>query len=210
MNVLPESRRARLILGVLTAVLLLAIGAAGSYLVQSYSRPGDSSADAGFARDMITHHDQAVEMAMWAYQKSDDYEIQQLGYDIATTQQAQVGIMQTWLSDWDLTPTSTAPHMSWMPAGERTLQPSGLMPGMASDAQLTQLHAATGKAFNVLFCQLMLRHHLGGVHMAQEGVALSTQSQVKVLAQQMVNTQQLEITTLENKLKSLGAQPLGS
>jgi hypothetical protein len=44
------SRRARLSLGVLAAVLLLVTGTAIGYLIPTLTNPGDDSIDAGFAR----------------------------------------------------------------------------------------------------------------------------------------------------------------
>ena len=55
------------------------------------------SADAGFARDMTDHHAQAVEMALIAYQRTEDEAVRLLAYDIATSQQAQIGMMAGWL-----------------------------------------------------------------------------------------------------------------
>ena len=192
----------------LAAVLLIAVGAAGGYLYQNSRLPGDNSADAGFARDMSVHHAQAVEMGMYAFQISKDSEIQILGYDIATTQQYQIGEMNVWLQDWGLSSTPSKGRMSWMTEGTKALQSNGLMPGMATTDQLTKLKSLSGKDFDIMFCQLMLRHHLGGVHMAEEALQLVKTKEVKTLAQQIQQSQQLEITTLTAKLKSLGAQPL--
>jgi uncharacterized protein (DUF305 family) len=205
---LPQSRSARLTLGVLAAVVLLAVGVAGGYLFQNSRLPGDNSAEAGFARDMSVHHAQAVEMGMYAFQKSNDSEIQILGYDIATTQQYQIGVMNTWLQDWGLTTQPPKGRMSWMTEGTKALQSNGLMPGMATDDELTKLKSLSGKDFDTLFCQLMLRHHLGGVHMADEALQQVHTQTVRTLAQQIQQSQQLEITTLTAKLKTLGAQPL--
>ena len=192
----------------LAALLLIAVGSAGGYLYQSSRLPGDNSADAGFARDMSLHHAQAVEMGMYAFQKSQDSEIQILGYDIATTQQYQIGEMNAWLQDWGLSTTPPKGRMSWMTEGTKALQANGLMPGMATADDLTKLKSLSGKDFDILFCQLMLRHHLGGVHMADEALKLVTTQEVKTLAQQIQQGQELEITTLTAKLKTLGAQPL--
>ncbi len=62
----------------------------------------------------------------------------------------------------------------------------------------------------MLFCQLMLRHHLGGIHMAEAIISLSHDAQVVDLAKQMKNAQQLEITNMQRLLAGFGAQPLPS
>ena len=210
-DVAPRSpRRFYLVLGAFAAVLILAAGYALGYLVPMLTRPGDNSADAGFARDMSVHHAQAVEMGMYAFRISADQEIQILGYDIATTQQYQIGVMQGWLDQWHLSYSSSSPRMAWMTDGKSALLPDGRMPGMATTDELNKLKAATGKQFDVLFCQLMLRHHLGGVHMADEAITLAKDSQVRTMAEQIKLAQQKEITQLTAKLKELGAQPLSS
>lgn len=204
----PPRRRA-LILGALVAVFALVIGYLGGMLQPRLSVPGDDSPEAGFARDMSVHHAQAVEMAMIAWQKSKDPTIQEMAYNIATGQQAQIGIMQTWLVDWNLLPTGTRPRMAWMP-DHTPLLPDGRMPGMASDAELAQLHSLTGTPFDVLFCQLMLRHHLGGIHMVEGLLQVSHDKQVTDLASQMKNAQQNDVTNLRDLLTQLHAQPLPS
>lgn len=201
-------RRRALIIGALVAVFALLIGFGAGVVTPSLRTPGDNSAEAGFARDMSTHHAQAVSMAMTAYPKVTDPEVRQLAYDIALTQQGQIGVMQTWLKDWHLQPTGTRPKMAWMPDGAQELTPDGLMPGMATDAQLTQLDSATGKQADILFCQLMLRHHLGGIHMIDELLQLSHNQDVRDLAQTMKNNQQGEVVQFQSLLTQFGAQPL--
>ncbi|GIH11837.1 DUF305 domain-containing protein [Rugosimonospora africana] len=203
-------RRRATAIGALVAVFALLIGFGAGWLTPSLRAPGDNSPEAGFARDMSTHHAQAVTMAMTVYPRATDTEVRQLAYDIALTQQSQIGIMQTWLKDWHLQPTGTRPKMAWMPNGARELTPDGLMPGMATDAQLQELDAAKGKQVDILFCQLMLRHHLGGIHMIDELLQLSHDQDVRDLAQGMKNNQQGEVVQFQTILSRLGAQPLSS
>jgi uncharacterized protein (DUF305 family) len=204
-----DPRRRALLLGALAAVVALLIGYGAGLLTPSLRAPGDNSAEAGFARDMSTHHAQAVEMGMVAYQKATNDEVRQLGYNIALTQQAQIGIMKTWLQDWHLEPTGSRPKMAWMPEGSQALT-DGLMPGMATDAQMAQLHNATGKDVDILFCQLMLGHHLGGIHMVDGLLQESHNDTVRQLSQTMKLNQQGEVATLQGLLTQLGAKPLGS
>jgi uncharacterized protein (DUF305 family) len=204
------SRRARLTLGVLAAVLLLVTGTAIGYLIPTLSTPGDDSIDAGFARDMSVHHAQAVEMGMFAYRLGSSDDIRQLGYDIAASQQWQIGQMQTWLTQWHLSPTSSSRAMAWMPKGMNTLQSDGRMPGMASPDELKKLKSSTGKDFDTQWCQLMLRHHLGGIHMAEVAAKDASSSAVRDAAAKMQAAQSYDIAQLTEKLKDLGAQPLSS
>lgn len=202
--------RARLTLGVLAAVLLLAVGVSVGYLIPTLNAPGEDSVDAGFARDMSVHHTQAVEMAMFAYRLGSTDDIRTLGYDMATSQQWQIGQMQTWLTHWHLSPNTDKAPMAWMPDGTNTLQPDGRMPGMASNDELKKLKSATGKDFDTLWCQLMLRHHLGGIHMSETAADKASTPEVRDAAEKIRVSQQYDITALTEKLKDLGAQPLPS
>ncbi|MBX7265427.1 DUF305 domain-containing protein [Micromonospora sp. Llam7] len=178
----------------LTALLLLGAGWTAATLTTDRT-PGEESAEAGFARDMSRHHAQAVEMAMLAYAKGQDPAIRQIGYDMALTQQAQIGHMQRWLQEWELLPTGSRPAMEWMPDGVRVDQ-DGLMPGMATREEITQLHEAQGAEVDRLFIRLMIDHHLGGVHMADGLLKVSDRPEVVRLAQASKQAQQKEINEL--------------
>ena len=97
------------------------------------------SAEAGFARDMTTHHAQAVEMGLIAFDQGTDGEVRQIGGDIATGQQGEIGMMQTWLRAWGLDPTGSEPRMAWMPGGTEMVK-NGLMPGMATPEQMEHFY----------------------------------------------------------------------
>lgn len=183
----------------------LLLGYAAGLLTPGITRPGDVSAEAGFARDMSTHHAQAVEMAMLAHEKASDPDVRQFAADISLTQQAQIGMMRTWLQEWQLDPTGSQPRMAWMPDGSAAMRPDGLMPGMATDAEREQLRQATGRDFDVLFLKLMRTHHLGGIHMAEGVLDLSDDGQVRDLAQKMVDGQKKEIDGIQALLTELGA-----
>jgi uncharacterized protein (DUF305 family) len=202
-------RRRALVYGALAVVVALAIGYGAGALLPSLRTPGDGSVEAGFARDMSTHHAQAVEMSMIAYPKATDTEVKTSAYNIALGQQAEIGVMQTWLKDWHLLPTGTRPKMAWMPDGERTLT-NGLMPGMATDAEMAQLTKASGKQLDILYCQLMLRHHLGGIHMIDGLLQETHDAQVRDVAMTMKRNQQAEIDVFRQTLTQLGARPLGT
>jgi uncharacterized protein (DUF305 family) len=164
--------------------------------------PGDDSADAGFLRDMSTHHAQAVEMAMIVHEKATDPQIVYLATDIALTQHGQIGYMQAWLRDWHLSPTSSRPPMAWMPDSAGSVV-NGLMPGMATPEQMAALRKATGKDLDIQFLTLMRAHHLGGIHMAQEAVKLAHNDDVTWLAGTMVTAQQGEINLIDSMLTKI-------
>jgi uncharacterized protein (DUF305 family) len=198
------ARRPRFGLGVLAGVLVfgLIVGLAVGFLGPRLRTPGDDSAEAGFLRDMSTHHAQAVEMSMIAHANSTNQAVVTLAGDIALTQHGQINYMQAWLRDWHLSPTSSQAPMAWMPDSAGSVV-NGLMPGMATPEQLAALRNATGNQLDVQYLTLMRQHHLGGIHMAQEILKLSHNDDVTWLAHTMVTSQQGEITLIDNMLKQL-------
>ncbi len=65
-----------------------------------------------------------------------------------------------------------------------------------------------GKALDVYFLQLMIRHHEGGLPMAQYAAQNAADSYVRDLASRMVTAQSAEVVTMEQMLRERGAQPL--
>ncbi|MEU1810144.1 DUF305 domain-containing protein [Micromonospora aurantiaca (nom. illeg.)] len=187
-------------------VVGLLLGYAGGLLTPALTRPGANSAEAGFARDMTTHHNQAVAMGLLAFSQGQDPEVRQVGVDIATGQQGEIGTMQTWLRSWKLDPTGDRAPMAWMPDGGGLVK-NGLMPGMATPEEMAKLRAASGREFDVLFLQMMIRHHIGGVHMIDGILDEGHDDDVLAVAQIMKNTQQNDLTNLNAALKRLGGTP---
>jgi uncharacterized protein (DUF305 family) len=196
---------------VLVAVLVVAALAVAGRLIgnndSGSSVPSESSVDAGFARDMSTHHTQAVDMAGYTRDNTGDPSIKILARDIETQQYFQIGEMQGWLDNWGLSRTSTLATMSWM-AGHSHLESDGLMPGMATPAQMDELETLTGKPLDIYFLQLMIHHHQGGLPMAQYAAEHATEPYVRNLAQKMAQAQSNEIVQMEQMLRQLGGTPL--
>jgi uncharacterized protein (DUF305 family) len=219
----PAPRARRGLTAVLVAVIAVGLVVLGGGLAVALGigrtdTPGTDSVDAGFARDMSTHHVQAVEMANLAQTHSSDPQVQQLAFDIASTQNNQVGRMRGWLSLWGLPLSGDDGVMAWMGEGGHAMHDMGAMqkaeqrgvpmPGMASESDLTQLRSLTGTPFDVLFLQLMIRHHQGGTAMAEYGAAHAQEPAVRNLAQTIDETQTAEVTTMEQMLRAKGGAPL--
>jgi uncharacterized protein (DUF305 family) len=208
----PDVARRLAVLAAGLVVVALSVGA-GLLIGSRVGTPRDDSAEAGFARDMATHHAQAVEMSFVARDKSSDHELRTLASDIIVTQSTQRGIFMGWLQQWGLSQASASPRMAWMP-GHSHMAPATdgvvLMHGMASDAERRRLNDANGVAAEILFLQLMIRHHEGGIVMARAVMALSDRRELLQLAKGIDDGQRAEIAEMRNMLSARGAQPLAS
>lgn len=215
----------RLIAGmVLGATLVAAAGFASGFLAAPVTvMPDSTSAEAGFARDMQTHHIQAVEMSMVLLDRTEDPEMRRLAEDIATGQQQQAGQMYAWLNVWGLPQAAPEPSMTWMtrptlkgatqhggentggmemPGGMTTggMTTGGLMPGMATPEQLAELRSLSGVPAERLYLELMIAHHTAGVEMAQAIIDRSDNRAVTTLARGMIAVQQSEIDYMNDLL----------
>jgi uncharacterized protein (DUF305 family) len=186
-----------LILGL--AVLVLAIMAVTA--MESGRPPGDTSLEAGFARDMMVHHDQAVTMAMMIRDRTDDPVLRSIATDMVLTQQNQIGQMFGWLNVWGLPATGTQPAMTWM--GHPT---TGLMPGMATPQQIADLASLSGTEADIAFLKLMIPHHQAAIPMAQFALDHSDVPAVRDLARQILAAQEIEIANMQTMLDAKEAE----
>jgi uncharacterized protein (DUF305 family) len=175
----------------LAIVAVLAAGAALAMLFASQP-PGNDSAEAGFARDMIVHHGQAVQMAEIVRDKTNRDDMRLLAADISLTQQGQIGIMQGWLQVWGLPITGEKPAMMWM--GHPT---DGPMPGMATPEEIDQLSKLPPDRADVLFLRLMIPHHEAAIPMAQAVLKRTDEPEVKQLANSIIASQKAEIWNMK-------------
>ncbi|MPY80157.1 MAG: DUF305 domain-containing protein [Actinophytocola sp.] len=203
---------------------LLLIGATIGLLIGRSEAPAEPPAatpgqvDIGFSQDMAVHHLQAVTMGHLAQERSNDPEISRMGYDIAATQQGQVGWMQGWLALWNAPEQAPGELMTWMSHGgsghmdgSRSGSHGGsdaAMPGMATSEEMSKLQSLSGEKFNVYFLQLMLRHHQGGAPMAEYAAEHANVPAVRALARSMLESQGAEIMLMKKMLKARGAEPL--
>lgn len=219
----PSARRVLVLVAATLAVLL--VGAAGGMLltlsqVGSDAPPSAASVDVGFAQDMRVHHLQAVTMAGIERDRTTDPVMLGIAFDIESTQLAQASEMSGWLTGWGR-PSLPAPgegHMGWMAesgthehsdgAGGSTTGAVARMPGMATTEEINQLRKLSGRELDVLFLQLMLRHHQGGLEMAQYAAEHGREAYVRNLAEKIVASQENEVALMTRYLAQRGSQPL--
>ncbi|MGI8416019.1 MAG: DUF305 domain-containing protein [Nakamurella sp.] len=225
----------------LATIAVLLVGSLVGYAIRGSSDRTQSSAvsavptvdsvDAGFSRDMITHHAQGVLMANYEEADSEDAEVRLLAYDINATQLTQVGEMQGWLSLWQLPQQVPGPRMAWMGgsspmAGMQMTTSVGsstselvtgtaddsrheaVMPGMATSGEMDRLKSLRGKESDIYFLQLMIRHHEGGEAMMLYAEKYAGNPIVANFAAKMIESQTSEVSVMTQMLAERGAKPL--
>jgi uncharacterized protein (DUF305 family) len=172
------------------------IGGAGS------GRPPSSAVDEGFLVDMSDHHDQAIQMSLCTVDRATEATVRHFAAEVLVFQSNDIGLMQAWLADREVTRPDTLdrPAMAWM--GMAT--PASSMPGMATDAQLKELCTATGRDVDRLFLQLMREHHKGGIHMADDAKDRAADPVLRAFAAKMATNQTVEVNEYTQTLVRLG------
>lgn len=166
-----------------------------------------------FVQDMVAHHEQALIMTQQLDPGTDPV-VTRLAQQIRDGQNAELGTMLGWLRLSGVTPTNPEP-MAWMQGpraavghGHHETSDAGTpdpMPGMATRTELDALAAARGRDAAVLFLQLMQRHHVGGVTMAQAAEQRLPDGPVRQTAREMITEQSQEAGTMALMLSQLDA-----
>jgi uncharacterized protein (DUF305 family) len=76
----------------------------------------------------------------------------------------------------------------------------GMMPGMATDEEIEALKTLPVDQMNIQFLTLMIRHHQGGVWMAESAVKRAKTDQVVDFANAIVASQNAEISQMQQML----------
>jgi uncharacterized protein (DUF305 family) len=146
-----------------------------------------SDAEVRFLRDMIVHHQQAIEMARLGPERAAALDVKRIADRIAASQAPEIEAMNTWLR------THGQPTVDPAHAGHESHDG---MPGMATPAQLDALRAATGTAFDALFLQLMITHHEGALTMAGDIQLKGKDPRIQEIADEVIAVQSAEINRM--------------
>ena len=115
-----------------------------------------TASDAQFMRDMIPHHQQALEMSRLAPDRTNSPALLEIAGKIEAAQGDEIAFMEQWL-------TSRGESVDRSPAhGDHHT-----MKGMATEAQMAALAVASGVAFDRQFLSLMIAHHEGAIEMVE-------------------------------------------
>lgn len=179
------------------ALLLALVAGCGAAPAKAPAVAAPNAVAVGFCQDMSVHHDQAILMSQLALTHGTPA-IRAIALSILSSQAEDVGAMRGWLRLWGK-PVIDPHPMAWMMGSSMLSMPgmtmpspgslgasSSWMPGMATPLEMVKLSQRTGKAFDILFLQLMIRHHLAGIEMARAAVAGKATQPVVDGAEQMV------------------------
>nr|WP_024126988.1 DUF305 domain-containing protein [Streptomyces sp. F8]AHE39709.1 Putative lipoprotein [Streptomyces sp. F8] len=149
-----------------------------------------NAADIAFAKGMIPHHRQAVQMADLAPSRAESAEVKKLADEIKKAQDPEIKTLSGWLTSWG----------EQVPAEGATGHSAHGMAGMMTPEEMDNLKKASGKAFDTAFMQLMIKHHEGAVAMAKTEKADGSFPDAKTMADAIITSQTAEITRMNDLL----------
>ena len=196
--------------------------------LQVPERPRYTEADVGFMQNMIHHHEQALIMSRMAPERTSRADLLMLANRIERSQTDEILLMARWLELRDeAVPALTVDlgergrragldshghhgvhdrghqpdqHHAHGPTHDHASIP---MAGMLTEAQLAELAAARGEAFDALFLEFMIQHHEGALLMVDElfqSPGSARDSDIFHFASDVANDQQGEIARMRGML----------
>lgn len=149
-----------------------------------------NAADVAFAKGMIPHHRQAVQMADLAPSRAGSAEVKQLAEEIKKAQDPEIRTLSGWLTSWgEQVPAEGAMDHSAHGAG-----------GMMTAEEMDQLQKSSGQAFDTAFMRLMIKHHEGAVAMARSEKSDGAFPDAKTMADAIITSQTAEIEKMNRLL----------
>jgi uncharacterized protein (DUF305 family) len=190
---------------VLVVALCFLSGVIGFWLNDS-SSDSFSKVDIGFLTDMETHHNGAINMSFDYLDRSHDPVVKHFAQEIISSQSQELAAMNSYLNEAGGAKVAGdgTVAMAWM---GHPVRPAD-MPGMPTEAELAQLDQSSGLAADDLFTHLMIRHHAGGIAMAEYAAAHGEHPGVRKLAATMANVQRTEINEMNTRRVALGLPPV--
>ena len=167
--------------------------------------PSNTSAEAGFARDMQVHHQQGVELAMIVRDAPTTPTCDCSATTSRRRSRSRPG--RCTAGSPSGTSPSSGPTVDDLDVAARrrrrdarrprlgdggaaaTHEPGGPMPGLATPEQIAELQALEGVEAERMFLELMIAHHQGAVEMAEAVLARSDYLVVVSLAESIVASQ---------------------
>jgi len=135
-----------------------------------------------FLKEMIHHHQSAIEMAELAMSNTKRAELNKMGGDIIAAQKAEIEQMTGWLKK----DGESAGSMEQMPGMEKMMK------------EMEGLKKAKDAEFDKMFLTMMSEHHKGAVEMSKLVADRTERAELKELASKIIKDQTREIEQMKS------------
>jgi uncharacterized protein (DUF305 family) len=146
---------------------------------------------------MTPHHQGAVVMANDVLKNSQRPELRKLANEIIAAQEREIAMMSGWRKDWY--PQAGDKLMMWHKEMNHAMEMS---PEFRQNMMMSMDLGKADDRFDLRFLEAMIPHHEGALVMANDAIAKSKRPEIKKLAQEILESQNLEIKQMQAWRKS--------
>jgi uncharacterized protein (DUF305 family) len=157
-------------------------GMAGMSTSSSAETAASNEADVSFAQMMISDHQMMDTMGKLAEKKAVSDDLKTLAPQLREGQAETVSTLQGMLADWGKPASADMAGME--------------MPGVMTDADMSMLKSMKGMDFDMMFAQMMVKHHEASIKMARDEQANGASTEAKAMAAEMLTQQQARLDDL--------------
>lgn len=147
---------------------------------------GWSDADRAFVAGMLPHHHLGMMLMEDGTIRSSDVRLRRLVFEMSGYHSSESNLLDRW-------------------AAEHDIDAATVFPGDLPASDLGRLESLEGVEYDTWWLDLMIRHHLGAVAMADDVLARGTVDDVQRLADDVRRVQAGEIDAMEELLGSMCA-----
>jgi len=182
----------------LTAAALVGAGLLGTgVLDRSSLSSGHDQADATFVVNMLPHHELGVRLIELAALDATDVRLRELAFEMSGYHGPELVQLRRWRAAWAGTASAGGGSSS------QVMHTDDGPLGMVTDAELDDLARRVGPDFDTEWLALMIRHHEGGVTMADTEVAAGRDVAAVRLASTIASVQRDQIAAMQSLLNAL-------
>lgn len=156
-----------------------------------------AAVDKAFVRQMIPHHQMAVDMAELAEKRGEHEEVKQLATDIISAQSKEIAELEAIAKELDVTPAKPMGDSGSMEHGDMAADAKALglsMNEMGMSMNMGSLERA--EPFDKAFIAEMTPHHEGAIAMANAQLAGGKNADLKKIATAIIAAQEKEISEM--------------
>lgn len=170
-------------------IFVLALTACSSSSAPKAAQPTVSSADRAFVRDMLVHHERALQIGQLAASRGSDPRVRAFGQRILREQTPERERLQGWVMT--------------LKVRSDPAQDTRMASGYVTDAQYASLQRLHGNQFDRQVLLLSASSETGAVQMAQEELSGGRYSPARALATSIAGARQTEIPELRKLAAAL-------
>jgi uncharacterized protein (DUF305 family) len=170
------------------------VGHGESGTVQGEHPAAHNAADVAFARNMLPHHQQGVELAAMVPAHTANPDLRVIAAHIGADQQAEIKTLNLLLAQWH----AQAPPDGGGHAGHEEMP----MMGIVDQSTINELKSLDGTAFDTLWARSMISHHQGAVRMAHDEIDHGQSAEAIHVATLIIEAQQQEIAIMTHLISA--------